>query len=652
MHARVDSLHGLRVLVVEDETLIAEEIRERLTRLGLFVVDIADNSDQAIRLAVRHQPDLVLMDIRLKGSTDGIYAANEIRQKVQGPIVFLTAHSDETTLRRAKETGPFGYVLKPFQERDLVIAIEMALNRYRLEQRLRESEQRYAATLASIGDGVIATDRKGRVTFMNRVAEALTQWPLDDAQGMGIDAILPILEEKTRKPRENLAIEALRRNESVFLDEAVLMVTRRGELIPIDDSAAPISTEQGKIFGAVVAFRDIRQRRLTEGALRQAEDQLRHAQKMEAVGRLAGGVAHDFNNLLTVILASSELVLSRGPWDKMSEDLIREILKAGSRAAELTNQMLAFSRKQVLQPTALHLGELVKDISLMLRQLLGRDVVMKTRYPADLRLIWADAGQVELSIMNLAINARDAMAEGGEFSVDAQNVEVMPDFSARRPEVHPGQYVVLSVQDTGKGMDAITKERAFEPFFTTKEVGKGTGLGLATVYGIVRQSGGFIDFESSLGKGTTFKLYFPALMTSPTPVSTTQIQTTSSPGRETVLVVEDDTGVRSLVSTALRNHGYTVYEASDSEEALRVFHEYLDKIELVVSDVVLPGLSGGEIANLMYSIKPTIRVLFFSGYAADTVVRHGVLEGEAAFLQKPFTLSALAQKVREVLDRS
>ena len=641
---------GLKILIVEDEALIADEIQDRLTRLGFRPVGIRDTGEAAIQAAEQLHPDLVLMDIRLKGKIDGIAAADRITQQLHVPVVYLTAHSDDSTLQRAKGTAPFGYVLKPFQERDLLVAIEMAIHRYQLEKRLKESELRYVATLMSIGDGVIATDAVGRVTFMNAVAEGITQWTIDDARGLSIDRVLPMVAETTLTPIENLAIQALRLNQVVTMTERVVTVTRSGEHIPIDDSAAPVAGARGKVVGAVVAFRDIRQRRLAEDALKQAEEQLRQGQRMEAIGRLAGGIAHDFNNLLTVITGLSELLLTGELLDDRSRQLIGEIKKAGDRAGDLTRQLLAFSRKQILHPVTLNLEQLVGNMSRMLQRLIGEDVILTTKGAADLWSIHADPNQLEQLIMNLAANARDAMPRGGRLTIESGNIDLTERLIQARPEMLPGRYVQLTVSDNGTGMDQVTQERAFEPFFTTKELGKGTGLGLATVYGIVKQSGGFVYLYSELGKGTTFRLYFPAKTVAvQTSLPTEDVDTAR--GAETILLVEDDDSVRALTASALRSRGFTVEEAKSGEEAVHWFAEHGAEVDLLLTDVVMSGMSGRELGERVSALKPSVRVLFMSGYTDDTIIRHGIGMGVANFLQKPYTLAALARKVREALDK-
>lgn len=643
------AFRGIRALIVEDETLLAEEIRERLTRLGFTVVDVVDNGEQAIHVASTELPDLILMDIRLKGKTNGIDAAERIRERNPLPVVFLTAHSDVETRRQALLTQPFGYIVKPFQERDLVIAIELALKRYELERRLSESEHRYVATLDSIGDGVIATDPNGIVTFMNRVATTLTQWQQEDARGRPVGEVLPVFNEITGVPRESPALEALRRRETVHLEEPVLLVPRDTKALPIDDSAAPIVTEQGKLLGSVIAFRDVRQRRASETALKTTQEQLRQAQKMEAIGRLAGGIAHDFNNFLTVIVGTTDLVLTSGQLDSSTRSLLEEVRIAGERASDLTRQLLAFGRKQVLRPSPVHIDQLLHNTLRMLERLVGENISIEATVGIGLRSILADAGQLEQVIFNLVINARDAMPTGGRLTIDVRNVDRLP-FASDNPDPDlQGAGVLLSVTDTGTGMSPEVLERAFEPFFTTKEPGQGTGLGLATVYGIVKQSGGAIQLLSAPGKGTTVQIFFPGHFSTER-AATNRVEPRPLQGSESILLVEDDDGVRALISTALRYHGYTVHVARNGDEAIQMYQRLVGKIELLVTDVIMPGMNGRQLAEHISKIDPKVSTLFVSGYTDDEVVRQGIGKGKVQFLQKPFTPGELAKKVRQVLD--
>ena len=416
---------------------------------------------------------------------------------------------------------------------------------------------------------------------------------------------------------------------------------------------------KGKLtrLGAAVEreLRDAEERRehkKAEEALRRSEEQLRQSQKVEAIGRLAGGIAHDFNNLLTIINGYTELLLGRIPAeDRMSRD-INEIRKAGQRAASLTRQLLAFSRKQILEPKVLDLNTIVVDLEKMLRRLIGEDIELIISPAADLRRTKADPGQIEQVIMNLVVNARDAMPQGGKLTLETANVDLDDAYAARHVGVRAGAYILLAVSDTGCGMDREAMAHIFEPFFTTKGPGKGTGLGLATVYGIVKQSGGTIEVLSQPGQGSTFQIYLPRVeeteATSPTDAPAPR----HIGGSETILLVEDAEDVRDLARDILGLMGYNLMTASNPVEAIQVSQDHSGVIHLLLTDVVMPGMSGRQLADRLVADRPGLKVLFMSGYTDNAIVHHGVLDPGTAFVQKPFTPDSLSRKVREVLDAS
>jgi signal transduction histidine kinase/CheY-like chemotaxis protein len=379
------------------------------------------------------------------------------------------------------------------------------------------------------------------------------------------------------------------------------------------------------------------------------EERLRQAHKMEAVGRLAGGVAHDFNNLLTIIRGHSDLLLERGDADDFERRSIDQIQKAAGRAVSLTRQLLAFSRMQVLQPRVLDLNAIVAEMGKMLPRLIGEDIEYVFLPEPKLALVKADPGQIEQVIMNLAVNARDAMAGGGKLTVRTLNVVVDEAEAHKRPPMSPGPYVLLAVTDTGHGMDNKTKARIFEPFFTTKEVGKGTGLGLATVYGVVKQSGGFIWVESTPGEGATFEVYLPQALEAIAEVEAEAKPSAIPRGSETILVVEDEAGVRELACQFLKVSGYSVLEAEDGVEALEIAARYAGKIHLMLSDMVMPRMSGGELMERLVAVRPDVKVLLMSGYSEYSSGHPGQGIPQALILQKPFSLPSLVEKVREVL---
>ena len=379
------------------------------------------------------------------------------------------------------------------------------------------------------------------------------------------------------------------------------------------------------------------------------EEQLRQSQKMEAIGRLAGGVAHDFNNLLTAILGSAELLLGHLEPDDPERAEAEEIRKAAMWAADLTRQLLAFSRQQILDPQVFDLGAVVADMDKMLRRLIPADIAFRAHLAPDLGAVLADPGQIEQVIMNLAVNACDAMPGGGTLTIETANLELGPGHDEKLPG-SPGRYVMLTVSDTGTGMNAATRSHVFEPFFTTKERGKGTGLGLSTVYGIVKQSEGYVALESEPGRGTTFKVCLPRVDAPVEATSASPVQTRSRGGDETVLVVEDQEPVRRLTRKVLELQGYAVLAAADGPEALRMAEHHSGIIHILVTDVVMPGMSGREVGRRLAAVRPEMRVLYLSGYADDSIVRHGVLEPGLSFLQKPFTPDSLSRRVRELLD--
>jgi nitrogen-specific signal transduction histidine kinase len=381
------------------------------------------------------------------------------------------------------------------------------------------------------------------------------------------------------------------------------------------------------------------------------EEQFHQSQKMEAVGQLAGGVAHDFNNLLTVISGYSELLVTRLPANDPTRGFIEEILKAGERAAHLTRQLLTFSRKAVVERRVLGLNALVTDTEKMLRRLIGEDISMATTLAPALGQVKADAGQIEQVIMNMAVNARDAMPQGGKLSIETANAELGADYAMLHPEVKPGRYVMVAISDSGSGMSQETKAHIFEPFFTTKGMGKGTGLGLATVYGIVKQSGGHIEVHTALGQGTTFKIYLPLVEDKASSGMSLHSSKIAPHGTETILLVEDEDAVRAITKLALQSLDYTILEAKNGEEAVRISERHTEPIHLLITDVVMPVMGGRQVAERMAACKQGIKVLYLSGYTDDAVLRHGILQADVAFLQKPFTPMSLANKVRAVLDK-
>ena len=431
-----------RILVVEDEAVVALDLRNRLDRLGYKAIMTTGRGDEAIQLCEKLQPDLVLMDIRLQGPVDGITAAESIRLQYHLPVVYLTAHADESTVARARLTEPFGYILKPFDERELRTVIEMALYKHQAERKLQLSERRYATTLASIGDAVISTDELGRICFMNPVAESLTGWKIDDGKNLPLTNVFEIINEETRETVDNPVDRVLAEGTQVGLANHTILVRRDGKEIPIDDCAAPILDDSGKVTGAVLVFRDISE-------TRRIEDQLRQSQKMDAIGQLAGGIAHDFNNMLTVILNYCQYLQEQAGPNHAWSNQINEIRRAAERSADLTKQLLVFCRKQFVRPTIVDLNEMVKQNEQMLRRLISERIELKIKLQPNAGSIVADQNELHQILINLVVNASDAIYEQGTIEIETDNVIVAPN---QFPNIVAGVYNVLRVRDNGHGI--------------------------------------------------------------------------------------------------------------------------------------------------------------------------------------------------------
>ncbi|HWP48778.1 MAG TPA: GAF domain-containing protein [Candidatus Limnocylindrales bacterium] len=522
----------------------------------------------------------------------------------------------------------------------LYTAVQQELaERKRAEEALRKSEERLQAILDNSPAVIYVKDTRYRYLLVNRRYETLTHLSREHIAGKTDYELFPkeiadafrVNDEKVLTARTSLEFE-----------EICLQDDGPHTYISIK---FPLFDALGVPYGICGISTDITERK-------KLEEQFRQSQKMEAIGRLAGGVAHDFNNLLTIIMGYNDLLLRQiSHLDPIRKDL-EEIKKAGERAISLTRQLLAFSRKQILQPQVLNLNVILTDMNKMLRRLIGEDIDLIIIPDPTLGSVKADPGQIEQVIMNLAVNARDAMPQGGRLIIETANVELDETYAHGHMGVQAGPYVMLAVSDTGSGIDKETQSRLFEPFFTTKEQGKGTGLGLSTVYGIVKQSGGNIWVYSEPGQGTTFKVYLPrveevvkTLKPDVTPLEPSRVF-------ETILVVEDEKMVRDLICRILRRNGYTVLEAQHGSEALLVCEQRTGPIHLMMTDVVMPGMSGRELAERLTPSHPEMKILYMSGYTDNTVVYHGVLAAGTAFLQKPFTPDVLLNKVREVLDRS
>ncbi len=551
-----------RILIVEDESIIGLDIQRRLTHMGYDVSDVAASGEEALASIQEHAPDLALMDIQIQGEMDGIETAKRIRQKLDIPIVFLTANSDEDTLQRAKATDPHAYVLKPFKDHELNTTIEIALYRHSIEKQLQEA-------------------------------------------------------------RDHLEVR---------------VEERTAELAQVNEELK----------------REIEERKRADQARVLLEEKLRQSQKMEALGQLAGGVAHDFNNMLTIITGYSELVLDYTNKKELLYSDIAAIKEAGDRAAALTSQLLTFGRKQALERTVIDLNTIIEAAESMLKRMIGEDILFTTEKQKKPLYVRTDSGQFDQVLVNLVVNARDAMPQGGSVRIETQRVQLQQKLTNRFVDLPAGNYARLRIADTGEGMDNEALARIFEPFFTSKDEGKGTGLGLSIVYSIVDQSGGQIDVNSAPGEGTTFDIYLPLCKKAPIsqrhPPKRRRKKAVRNSG--IILLVEDEDTVRNLVQRMLTDQGYDVLSANKGEEALALAKEHNDHIDLLLTDVIMPGMSGHQLAQTLGPQRPDMRILYMSGYTDDDVLRYGIKQGKVPFLQKPFSPDDLVAKVDQILRKA
>ena len=628
-----------RILVVEDEHIVALDIKMHLENYGYSVPAIYATGEEVLVNFELIDPLLVIMDIKLQGRLDGLETAREIKRRYRVPVVLLTAHADEATVERAKESQPFGYIIKPFEERELRTAIVVALSRHEMEQEIMRREQLFSTTLNSIGDGVVVTDTENTVQFMNPVAARMVEMKQEDCVGCAMDEILS-LEYDDDQAEDDGGVAYL--------------VSGSGTRTAVDANSSPLLDETNQIRGTVWVYRDISERLASQKALRESQEQLRHAQKMEAVGRLSGGIAHDFNNLLTVILGYTRILSEELQTEKVPEPdtLINDvegIQKAARRSVSLTRQLLAFSRRQVLKPTRVNLNDAVRDLEKMLRRLITEQVRLHLNLKAELSDVYVDPGQMEQVLMNLVVNARDAMNGGGRIHIRTYNVELSEPTTTVAGRAEAGHWICLEVEDSGCGMDQDTREKIFDPFFTTKEAGVGTGLGLSTVYGIVRQTNGHIDLDSTPGQGTTFRIMLPPFDGAGEVKHAETEPAEDHWGSERVLLVEDDDAIRSMLARILREHGYTVMETQSGGEALLISEDENTRFELLVTDQVMPHITGLRLSERIREFRPEVGVLLLSGYPEEFPDRNKLPEG-AVFLPKPFEPEDLLRSVRQVLE--
>jgi len=585
----------------------------------------------------------------------------------RGPGVFFAILVTATTVAfnpLPADTSIATYIVAMLSVLCILLLIVVLISGKRMaEMRLREQSaalrhqsDRLAITLASIGDGVISTDKDGIVTFINPTAERLTGCLAADANGKKLSDLYNIVDELTGEPIDDIFNRIRSTRAQVELPGVVDLISCDGRKIPISDIGAPIIDPSGAFIGAVIVFQDVTAKREAERALLEGEARIQQSQKLEAIGTLTGGIAHDFNNLLQAILGYSQLSLTQvAVGDRVHNNLVT-IESAATRGAELTQKLLAFAKRQRLDRKVTDLNDCISEILKLLERVIGEDIKVSFIPATDLKPVMADRAQIEQVIMNLSVNARDAMPRGGRLTIETRNIEIDDHYCRQNPTFQPGSYVQILVSDTGVGMEKETLLHIFEPFFTTKEVNKGTGLGLSMVYGIIEQHGGHLNVYSEPGKGTTFKIFLPIhasetvaeqIVAKPTPVG----------GTETILVAEDEESLRALAEDALRALGYNVITAENGQAAVEIYGERKHEIDLLLFDVVMPVMGGAEAYRQIRDAGGSQQVIFMTGYTSD--ILDGSLglptdaaeQTEAAVIQKPYTLDTLGRTVRETLDK-
>jgi PAS domain S-box-containing protein len=631
---------AIRILNLEDDPFDAELVLRELRKTALDFTLRRVTGRGEFELVLRDAPpDLIISDHNVP-QFDGRAALDLARVRAPDvPFILFTGSLNEEAAIGYMKAGATDYILKDRVAR-LGPAVIEALERARERRALRQHEELLRQLIDANPSMIYVKDADGRFVVVNRAAAEMHGATPDALVGK-TDADLGHSADEVERFRAG-DLDVMTSGRLKVIPEEPLTSPATGKTRWLQIIKVPLVLPADPAPRVLIVATDITERR-------QLEEQLRQAQKMEAVGQLAGGIAHDFNNLLTAIIGNADFLLQDLPAGAATREDVSEIRQAADRAASLTRQLLAFSRKQVLQPRVLDLNHLVTGVERMVRRLLAENIETHLRLASDLGLVHADPGQLEQVVLNLVVNARDAMPDGGKLIIETADVQLDQTYAADHVGVTPGPHIMLAVTDTGVGMDEQTQARLFEPFFTTKGPGKGTGLGLSTVHGIVQQSGGSIWVYSEPGRGTTFKIYLPRAEAGATPPEQAPPGAPAR-GTETILLVEDAYAVRALASRALEAAGYTVLASEDGAQAEVLAARHDGPIHLLLTDVVMPGISGSQLAKRIAALRPDIRVLYMSGYTDDAIVHNGVLDAGTSYLEKPFAPEALARKVRDVLD--
>jgi PAS domain S-box-containing protein len=625
-----------KILIVEDEGIIASHIASRLAKTGYEVAGIAESSDEALAQMEELHPELVLMDIRIKGERDGIETAIAIRDRFDIPVIYLTAHSDQETINRAKVTGASGFLTKPIHHTSLSTAIEMAIHKHRADRGARQQRAWMATVLGTMADAMVVIDSENNVQYLNAPAEELIGWTNDSARDRPAATVLPIADAATGVEIVESFASGGQKQSTWLMPQGMVARNRAGKWFPLEGEIA-LSRDGGRIVGAVITFRDATMRREQEAETRQEY-------KMQAIGRLAAGIAHDFNNLLFIILGYTEEMLRKSILSDSDRHSLQLVHKAGENAVGITKQLLTFSRKEPGLKVEVSLNDVIHETEELFQRLGGTKVTWNFKLDSSLGKVKADPSKLTQILMNLVSNACDAMPQPGRITIETANVEIPRSHSAVSIQ---DSFVSLSVTDTGTGMSAETAEHLFEPFFTTREPGKGTGLGLSIVHSIVTDLGGSISAESEPGKGACFTVFLPraGVETAPPELQ----ESNDSPGPATVMIAEDQDGIRSLLSSWLTSAGYKVIEAENGEEAIRLAREYPGPIDMLVGNVMMPRAGGFEVARALASVRSGMHTVLISGYAQELIDERETLPPGARFLPKPFARADFLKNVSDLL---
>lgn len=639
------------ILIVDDNHRLATLLEKYLQRDG-FDTAVAESGAAALAWLDQARREnrpvyLLLLNLKLPDTT-GEWLLKLLEQRgLSVPYLILAEHGDEKRAAAQLRRGAIDYLMKDATILEFLPPVIMRAARLIDRERLLQTAEveyeqlrhRYENILDAAGEGIVGLDLFGRITFVNPVAQKSLGYEQHELLGSDLAELI----ERSATGSRGRVRDGLAANTTFRAHEQICWRKDKSRF-PIEYTITPIR-EDSRQIGSVFVFRDISERRALEAKFLQA-------QKLEAVGQLAGGVAHDFNNILTVISGYSDLLASNKSLDQRAQEAVREVQRASDRAISVTRQLLAFGKKSMLQPRPIDLNLVITDINKLIHRVIRENIKLVTNLAERLKPVQADRNQLEQVIVNLAVNSSDAMPQGGQLTITTSEVVIDAKTAEKYVNLEPGRYAVIAVADTGHGMDPQTQAKVFEPFFTTKEAGRGTGLGLATVHGIVTQSGGHVRVESTLGRGTTFTILWPQADSPVKAGSVHDLNLEIYSGSETVLLVEDEDALRTLAARVLSGSGYRVLEARNGAEAQQIAENVGGKIDLMVTDVIMPGIDGYELANRLAPIRPDMKIIFMSGYADDAVVRRGVLAPDVAFLPKPFTPDVLARRVRECLDES